>query len=51
MLGKSLGKLDETSYMLFGICQRTSRTPKLRHTYLITYGDFMVIAEMGFCNL
>ena len=31
--------------MLFGICPSTSRTPKFRNTYVITYGDFMVIVE------
>ena len=31
--------------MLFGICPRTSRTPKFWRTYVIRYGDFMVIVE------
>ena len=31
--------------MFFGICPRTSRTPKFWHTYVITYGDFIAIAE------
>ena len=31
--------------MLFCICPRTSRTPKFWHTYVIKYGDFMVILE------
>ena len=29
--------------MLFGIYLRNSLTPKFGHTYVITYGDFMVI--------
>ena len=32
-------------YRLFGICPRTSRTPKFCHTYVITYGDFKVNVE------
>ena len=39
--GKSLGKRYNAWYMLFRICPRTSRTPKIWHTY----GDFRVIAE------
>ena len=31
--------------MLFGICQLTSPMPIFWHTYLIMYGDFMVIVE------
>ena len=31
--------------MLFGISPSTSRTPKFWHTYVITYGDFMVIVK------
>ena len=31
--------------MLFGICPRTSRTPKLWHMFMITYNDFVVIVE------
>ena len=34
-----------TSDMFFGICSRTSCTPKFWHTYVITCGDFMVIVE------
>ena len=29
----------------FAIYARTSRTPKFRHAYVITFGDFMVIVE------
>ena len=48
MLGKSLGKKDEAWYMLFGICLCTSciwRMPIFCHTYMITYGNFLVIRE------
>ena len=45
MLGKSLGKSCDPWYMLFGICSRTSRRPKLWHTYVITYGNFMGIVK------
>ena len=38
-----------TPDMFFGICPHTSRTPKFWHTYVITYGDFMVIVDP--CNL
>ena len=31
--------------MFFGICPSTSRTLKFLHTYVITYGDFMVIVN------
>ena len=31
--------------MLSGICPSMSRTPKLWHMYVTTYGDFMVIDE------
>ena len=36
-------KSDIYWYMLFGIYLRNSLTPKFWHTYVITYGDFMVI--------
>ena len=31
--------------MVFCISTRASRTPKLWHTYVITYGDFMVLSN------
>ena len=31
--------------MLFGICPRTSSTPKLWYMYVITYSDYKVIVE------
>ena len=36
--------------MLFGIYLRTPRTPKFWHTYVITYGDFMVILIVEPCK-
>ena len=45
LLEKSLGERYNACYRLFAICPRTSRTPKFRHTYVITYGDFKVNVE------
>ena len=45
LLRKSLDKRYNAWYKLFGICSRTSRTPNYWHTYVITYRNFMVIAE------
>ena len=36
--------------MLFGIYLRTPRTPKFWHTYVITYGDFIVIPIVEPCK-
>ena len=36
--------------MLFGIYLRMPRTPKFWHTYMITYGDFMVILIVETCD-
>ena len=36
--------------MLFGIYLRTPRTPKFWHTYMIIYGDFMVILIVKPCK-
>ena len=36
--------------MLFGIYVRTPRTSKFWHTYVITYGDFMVILIVEPCK-
>ena len=36
--------------MFFGIYLRTPRTPKFWHTYVITYGDFMVILIVEPCK-
>ena len=33
--------------MLFGICPRTSSTPKLWYMYVITYSDYMVIVNLA----
>ena len=45
LLGKSLGKMYDAWYMLFGICTCMSCTPKFWHMYMIAYGDFMIIVE------
>ena len=44
-LGKSIGERYDAWYLLFGICTRTSHTPKFWNTYVITYGYFMIIVE------
>ena len=45
MFEKSLGKKYDAWYILFGIWQLTSCTPKFRHIYVITYSNFIVIVE------
>ena len=45
MLGNSLSRSYEAWYIF---CPSASRTPKFWHMYVITYGDFIVIAEPCF---
>ena len=45
LLGKSLCKRYDASYMVFDNYPRTSRTPRFWHMYVILYGNFMVIVK------
>ena len=41
---------DDVKSDIYGICLSTPSTQKFWHTYMITYGDFMVILIVESCK-